>query len=225
MKILSTAIVSSIYICSPAFSSEANVVSCRVAFDFGKTTFDKKSLNTCLADILKKDEVKNIDIIGSSSKSGSPQYNKKLSEKRAYILEKHVKNEFPNTSISTSALGVNENYGRSGLIRFTSVAKKEVEEPKVIEAVVEEKIVEKVEEPPKQEEVVLIKPTEDNDKFFTNFSVRAGRDIYKYKIESPYLATGAEVGLQYQQNSLLRYELAIQGNKLTNVTGDKVLDL
>jgi hypothetical protein len=232
MKNIYLAIGCSIYFSSSTFALDINSITCKVLFDFNKTTFDEKKLKDCLEQSTNKKDVKNIEIIASASKGGSNLYNKKLTDKRSEALNQFISKEIPNVKIASSSLGVNEEYGRSGIIHLTAVSQNVTETPKVAETPKEEKPVEKsIEKPvennskedlPVKEEVNL---NHNDNKFYTNFSLRVARDYYTYDVHAPYLATGAEVGVQYQQNNWVRYELAAQGNILTNVTGDHVLNL
>ncbi len=228
MKNIYFALGCSIYFSTPTFALDTNSITCKVQFDFNKTTFNEKELKNCLDHSTNNKDIKNIEIIASASKGGSSLYNKKLTDKRSEVLNQYISKEIPNVKIASSSLGMNEEYGRSGIIHLTAVSQKETETPKVGETQKEEKPVEKpIENIAKEIEPVKeeVQSNNNHNKFYSNFSLRVARDYYTYDIHAPYLATGAEVGLQYQQNNLLRYELAAQGNVLTNVTGDYVLNL
>ncbi|WP_397599966.1 hypothetical protein [Silvanigrella sp.] len=228
MKNIYFALGCSIYFSTPTFALDTNSITCKVQFDFNKTTFNEKELKNCLDHSTNNKDIKNIEIIASASKGGSSLYNKKLTDKRSEVLNQYISKEIPNVKIASSSLGMNEEYGRSGIIHLTAVSQKETETPKVGETQKEEKPVEKpIENIAKEIEPVKeeVQSNNNHNKFYSNFSLRVARDYYTYDIHAPYLATGAEDGLQYQQNNLLRYELAAQGNVLTNVTGDHVLNL
>ena len=211
-------------------STEPIATICKVTFNFGKNTFDRDTVSRCLEKIPNKSEVNNIDILASASPGGSTQYNKDLTDKRVQVIKSLMNEEFPGVAMKSISLGINKKYGRTGLIRFVSVPKETIQ-PEVEIAPKDEV---KQQEPEEQKNEQIVSTTEvipesvqskDPNEFNTHFSLRLGRDIYMKNIQAPYLATGGEVGIEFQKKDWLRYEFAIQGNTLTNVTNDNVLNL
>ncbi len=208
-------------------STLTNSATCIVTFDFEKVTFDRNILNDCLEKIPNKNEVSNIDILASASVGGTVQYNKNLTDKRVQILKSIMNEEFPGVAIDSTSLGINKEYGRTGRIRLVITPKQpEVEVVPKEEVIVQEPEEQKVEEIASASEIVP-EPIQNKDpnQFNTHFSLRLGRDIYMKGLQAPYLAAGGELGVEFQNKDWLRYELAIQGNALTNVTNDNVLNL
>lgn len=101
-----------------AVSSKTRTQRCIVPFAKNSTKLDANKLENCVSKI-PLTEIKYFEVFATSTSAGTPEYNRKLSDKRAVTIKKYLNKRF--AGITVSPLGGGENPVRGAQAQVIAV--------------------------------------------------------------------------------------------------------
>jgi hypothetical protein len=232
--LVSLSLNGSMWASDSAAHTEAKAIQCVVEFKYDSVQFDQKKLLGCYSS-LKPSDVRYFHVFATASPGGSQAHNQQLSDGRAKAMSAFLKSRFPDVKVHTIGGGINNRFGKSGVVSAILVPEPPVTSslPTTLTMPPQESVAGSNAptegnvaslDPETQSTANLSASSDNRDESF-RLAMRIGQDHYSLEKKTAYKALGGE-GVWFPKidglSTSVRPEVGITGSSLID---DEFLDL